>query len=28
VPVVAAIVEHQGEIILARNRLWPPKMFA
>ena len=28
VPVVAAIVEHQGEIILARNALWPPKMFA
>lgn len=28
VPVVAAIVEHQGDIILARNRAWPPKMFA
>jgi protein tyrosine phosphatase (PTP) superfamily phosphohydrolase (DUF442 family)/8-oxo-dGTP pyrophosphatase MutT (NUDIX family) len=28
VPVVAAIVEHQGQIILARNKLWPPKMFA
>lgn len=28
VPVVAAIVEHEGEIILARNRQWPPKMFA
>lgn len=28
VPVVAAVVEHQGEIILARNRMWPPKMFA
>ncbi len=28
VPVVAAVVEHEGEIILARNRLWPPKMFA
>lgn len=28
VPVVAAIVEHEGEVILARNRLWPPKMFA
>lgn len=28
VPVVAAIVEHDGEIILARNRMWPPKMFA
>lgn len=23
VPVVAAIVEHEGEIILARNALWP-----
>lgn len=28
VPVVAAIVEHQGEVILARNRAWPEKMFA
>lgn len=28
VPVVAAIVEHEGEIILARNASWPPKMFA
>ncbi|HWU69063.1 MAG TPA: NUDIX domain-containing protein [Stenotrophobium sp.] len=28
VPVVAAIVEHEGEIILARNRAWPEKMFA
>lgn len=28
VPVVAAIVEHEGEIILARNAMWPPKMFA
>lgn len=28
VPVVAAVVEHQGEVVLARNRLWPPKMFA
>src|SRR5581483_10972885 len=28
VPVVAAIVEHEGQIILARNRAWPPKMFA
>lgn len=26
-PVVAAIVEHDGEVVLARNRLWPPKMF-
>lgn len=23
VPVVAAVVEHEGEIILARNRAWP-----
>ena len=28
VPVVAAIVEHEGQIVLARNRQWPPKMFA
>ncbi|MBL6749109.1 MAG: NUDIX domain-containing protein [Nevskia sp.] len=28
VPVVAAIVEHEGDIILARNAMWPPKMFA
>jgi protein tyrosine phosphatase (PTP) superfamily phosphohydrolase (DUF442 family)/8-oxo-dGTP pyrophosphatase MutT (NUDIX family) len=28
IPVVAAVVEHQGDIILARNALWPPKMFA
>jgi NAD+ diphosphatase len=28
VPVVAAIVEHEGRIVLARNKLWPPKMFA
>ncbi|MBV8062392.1 MAG: NUDIX domain-containing protein, partial [Nevskia sp.] len=28
VPVVAATVKQQGEIILARNRAWPPKMFA
>ena len=28
VPVVAAIVEHHGEIVLGRNKLWPPKMFA
>jgi NAD+ diphosphatase len=27
VPVVAAIVEHEGEVILARNALWPPRMF-
>jgi len=28
VPVVAAIVEHQGQVILARNALWPSGMFA
>jgi protein tyrosine phosphatase (PTP) superfamily phosphohydrolase (DUF442 family)/ribosomal protein S27AE len=28
VPVVAAIVEHNGEIVLARNAAWPPGMFA
>ena len=27
VPVVAAIVEHEAKIILARNKEWPPKMF-
>jgi len=27
VPVVAAIVEHDGGVILARNRDWPEKMF-
>lgn len=27
VPVVAAIVEHEGAVILARNRDWPEKMF-
>lgn len=28
IPVVAAIVEHEGKIVLARNALWPPGMFA
>jgi len=28
VPVVGALVEHEGEIILARNRLWPEGFFA
>lgn len=28
VPVVAAIVEHKGDVILARNRAWPEKIFA
>ena len=27
VPVVAAIVEHEGRIVLARNKEWPEKMF-
>ncbi|OGP66677.1 MAG: ADP-ribose pyrophosphatase [Deltaproteobacteria bacterium RBG_19FT_COMBO_43_11] len=27
IPVVAAIVEHQGNIILARNKKWSPRMF-
>ena len=27
VPVVAAIVEHEGAVILARNRDWPEKMY-
>lgn len=27
VPVVAALVEHEGMIVLARNRAWPEKMF-
>jgi NAD+ diphosphatase len=27
-PVVAAVVEHEGKIVLARNRAWPEKMFA
>ena len=28
VPAVGALVEHQGEIILARNKLWPEGYFA
>ncbi|HUJ00809.1 MAG TPA: NUDIX domain-containing protein [Usitatibacter sp.] len=28
VPCVGALVEHEGEIILARNRAWPPEVFA
>lgn len=28
VPVVAALIEYQGRILLARNRAWPEKMFA
>jgi len=27
IPVVAAIVEHEGRVILARNRAWPEKMY-
>ncbi len=27
IPVVAAIVEHEGEIILAHNKLWPADWF-
>lgn len=27
VPIVAGIVQHQGNIILARNKTWPEKMF-
>ncbi len=27
-PVVAAIIEMDGQVLLARNRAWPPKMFA
>ena len=28
VPAVGALVEHEGEMILARNRLWPEGFFA
>jgi NAD+ diphosphatase len=28
IPVVGAIVEHEGEIILARNAAWPPEWYA
>jgi NAD+ diphosphatase len=27
-PVLAAVVEHEGQILLARNAAWPGKMFA
>jgi NAD+ diphosphatase len=27
-PAVAALVEHEGEIVLARNKLWPDGIFA
>lgn len=27
-PVVAALIEFEGKVLLARNRAWPPKMFA
>ncbi len=26
-PVVAAIIEHDGKVLLARNKMWPVKMF-
>jgi len=26
-PVVAALVEHEGQVLLARNKAWPPKMY-
>ena len=26
-PVVAALIEYQGNVLLARNKLWGPKMF-
>ena len=26
-PVVAALVEHEGQVLLARNQAWPTKMF-
>lgn len=28
VPVVAAVVEHEGQILLARNVEWPPEFYA
>ena len=27
-PVVAAVIEYEGRVLLARNRAWPEKMFA
>ena len=27
IPVVAAIIEHEGRVLLARNKLWPAKFF-
>ncbi len=27
VPVVAAVIEHQGNVLLARNKAWPSKIF-
>jgi NADH pyrophosphatase NudC (nudix superfamily) len=27
VPVVAAVIEHEGKVLLARNKAWGPKMF-
>ncbi|HEV8394465.1 MAG TPA: NUDIX domain-containing protein, partial [Vicinamibacterales bacterium] len=28
VPVVSAIVEHDGRVVLARNKAWPPTWYA
>lgn len=28
VPVVAAVIEYEGQVLLARNAAWPPRMFA
>jgi NADH pyrophosphatase NudC (nudix superfamily) len=28
VPVVSAVVEHDGRVVLARNRAWPPTWYA
>jgi ADP-ribose pyrophosphatase YjhB (NUDIX family) len=28
VPVVAAVIEYEGRVLLARNAAWPPKIFA
>src|SRR5262245_52081639 len=28
VPVVSAIVEHDGKVVLARNKAWPPTWYA
>jgi NAD+ diphosphatase len=28
IPVVAAVVEHDGRVVLARNKAWPPSWYA